>query len=144
MSRFCDNLGGPMKCRILNVTSKYEAKPTAERSTKVNKQERRLLYKYCSGNCNAILTDVKQRFASSRPARVPELRMFVFSLFIQEHLAEGDVLPRCTVQSYQANGRSHLHSTPGSLRFIQIIFIHQVGTSRKHHALTTQTSVVVP
>ena len=49
-SRFCDNLGRPMKCGILNVTLKQEAKPTAERSTKVNKQECRLLYKYCSGN----------------------------------------------------------------------------------------------
>jgi len=117
-SRFCDNLGRPMKCRILNVTLKQEAKPTAERSKKVNKQECRLLYKYCSGNCNAILTEVKQRFASSRPARFSEFRMFLCSRFKQEALVERDVLTRWTAQSHTANGRSHLHLTPGSLRFI--------------------------
>ena len=117
-SRFCDNLGRPMKSRILNVTLKQEAKPTAERSTKVNKQERRLLYKYCSGNSNAILTVVKQRFASSRPARFSEFRMFLFRRLQPERLAARDVLTRCTAQSHTANGRSHLHLTPGSLRFI--------------------------
>ena len=85
-SRFCDNLGRPMKCRILNVTMKQEAKLTAERSTNVNKQERRLLYKQCSGNSNAILTEVKQRFTSTRPARFPEFRMFLFRHFKQERL----------------------------------------------------------
>ena len=97
---------------------KQEAKPTAERSTKINKEERHLLYKYCSGNSNAILTEVEQRLASSRPTSFPKFRMFLFSRFKQEHLAERQILTRCTAQSYPANGRSYLHLTPGSIRFI--------------------------
>ena len=67
-SRFCDNLGRSMNCRILNVTLKHEATPTAERSTKVNKEECRLLY----STAVSILTHFLRR--QSRSSRVQNLQ----------------------------------------------------------------------
>jgi predicted nucleic-acid-binding Zn-ribbon protein len=76
-SRFCDNLGTPMKCRIVNVTLKHEAKPTAERSTIVNKQERRFLYKYCSRNSYGGKAEVRE-FKTCKIPRIPHVSIQSF------------------------------------------------------------------